>query len=79
MNASLFRHAIHIAAILGLCLSAAMLFPAMLDLYYDHSDWQVFATAAFVTSGLSATTFMATRAGRWMVSTTTRIGKIPSG
>ncbi|MHC2355557.1 hypothetical protein ACVMB3_005078 [Sinorhizobium meliloti] len=58
-----FPHAIHIAAILGLYLSAAMLIPAMLDLYYGHSDWQVFAAAAFVTSGLSATTFMATRAG----------------
>lgn len=53
----------HIAAILGLYLSAAMLIPAMLDLYYGHSDWQVFAAAAFVTSGLSATTFMATRGG----------------
>ncbi|RVM18285.1 TrkH family potassium uptake protein, partial [Sinorhizobium meliloti] len=50
MNASLFRHAMHIAAILGLYLSAAMLIPAMLDLYYGHSDWQVFAAAAFVTS-----------------------------
>ncbi|MFQ6186372.1 TrkH family potassium uptake protein [Sinorhizobium meliloti] len=63
MNATLLRHAIHIAATLGLYLSGAMLIPAMLDLYYGHADWQVFATAAFITCGLSAATFMATRAG----------------
>ncbi|MDK1386306.1 TrkH family potassium uptake protein [Sinorhizobium sp. 8-89] len=63
MNATLFRHAVHIAAILGLYLSAAMLVPALVDLYYGHPDWEIFAVTAFLTGGLSAATFMATRAG----------------
>lgn len=63
MNATLIRHAVHIAAILGLYLSLAMLVPAMVDLYYGHPDWQIFAVSAFLIGGLSAATFMATRMG----------------
>ncbi len=51
------------AAILGLYLSGAMLIPALVDLYYGHADWQVFAVTAFMTGAISSTTFMATRAG----------------
>ncbi|WEX79047.1 TrkH family potassium uptake protein [Sinorhizobium numidicum] len=63
MNATLIRHAVHIAAILGFYLSGAMLIPALIDLYYGHADWQVFGVTAFMIGGLSATTFMATRSG----------------
>lgn len=63
MNATLIRHAVHIAAILGLYLSLAMLVPAVVDLYYGHPDWQIFAVSAFLVGGLSAATFMATRMG----------------
>ncbi|OOG67630.1 MULTISPECIES: TrkH family potassium uptake protein [Sinorhizobium/Ensifer group] len=63
MNATLIRHAVHIAAILGLYLSLAMLVPAMVDLYFGHPDWQIFAVSAFLVGGLSAATFMATRMG----------------
>ncbi len=63
LNANLIRHAVHIAAILGLYLSAAMFLPALIDLYYGHPDWQVFAVTAFIVGGFSAATFMATRSG----------------
>ncbi len=63
MNATLIRHAVHISAILGLYLSLAMLVPAMVDLYYGHPDWRIFAVSAFMVGGLSAATFMATRTG----------------
>lgn len=63
MNANLIRHAVHLAAILGLYLSGAMLIPALVDLYYGHPDWQVFAVTAFMSGAISSTTFMATRAG----------------
>lgn len=61
MNVSLFRFSIYIAAICGLYLSTAMLVPAMVDLYYGHSDWQIFALCAFMVGGLSLMTAMATR------------------
>ncbi|MEI3855085.1 MULTISPECIES: TrkH family potassium uptake protein [Ensifer] len=63
MNATLIRHAVHIAAILGIYLACAMLVPAMVDLYYGHPDWQIFAASAFMVGGLSLATFMATRMG----------------
>ncbi|UTV38132.1 TrkH family potassium uptake protein [Ensifer adhaerens] len=63
MNATLIRHAVHISAILGIYLACAMLVPAMVDLYYGHSDWQIFAASAFMVGGLSLATFMATRMG----------------
>ncbi len=61
MNASLFRAAIYIAALCGLYLAAAMFVPAMVDLYYGHQDWQVFALSGFMVGGLSLMAALATR------------------
>ncbi|MCB5204807.1 TrkH family potassium uptake protein [Neorhizobium sp. T786] len=61
MNASLFRPAIYIAALCGLYLATAMFLPAMMDLYYGHDDWQVFALSGFMVGGLSMMTALATR------------------
>ena len=61
MNASLLRSVVYIAALCGLYLSTAMLVPAMVDLYYGHKDWRVFATCAFMVGGLSLMAAMATR------------------
>ncbi|MBR0555855.1 TrkH family potassium uptake protein [Ciceribacter sp. L1K23] len=61
MNATQLRSAIYIAALCGLYLSTAMLIPAMVDLYYGHSDWKVFAACAFMVGALSLTAAMATR------------------
>ncbi|MGF0540548.1 TrkH family potassium uptake protein [Agrobacterium sp. ES01] len=61
MNASQFRSVIYIASLCGLYLSTAMMIPAMVDLYYGNSDWQIFALSAFMVGGLSLMTAMATR------------------
>ncbi|CAD7046922.1 potassium transporter [Pseudorhizobium endolithicum] len=61
MNASLLRPAIYIAALCGLYLATAMFLPAMVDLYYGHKDWQVFALSGFMVGGLSLMTALATR------------------
>lgn len=61
MNASQLRSAIYISALCGLYLSTAMLVPAMVDLYYGHNDWRVFAFSAFMVGGLSMMTALATR------------------
>ena len=61
MNATIYRSAINIAAICGLYLSAAMLIPAFIDLYYGHRDWQVFALSAFLVGGFSLATAAAIR------------------
>lgn len=61
MNASLLRPAIYIAALCGLYLATAMFLPAMIDLYYGHDDWQVFALSAFMVGGISLMTALATR------------------
>ena len=61
MNASLLRSVVYIAALCGLYLSTAMLVPAMVDLYYGHKDWRVFATCAFMVGGISLMAAMATR------------------
>ncbi|MFN7011841.1 MAG: TrkH family potassium uptake protein [Allorhizobium sp.] len=61
MNANLLRSVVYIAALCGLYLSTAMLVPAMVDLYYGHRDWRVFATCAFMVGGLSLMAAMATR------------------
>ncbi|GMB83654.1 TrkH family potassium uptake protein [Shinella zoogloeoides] len=63
MNATIFRSAIHIAAISGIYLSVAMLIPAFIDIYYGHRDWEIFLLSAFMTGGLSLATAAATRAG----------------
>tara|TARA_R110002020_G_scaffold70492_3_gene182854 strand:+ start:1263 stop:2795 length:1533 start_codon:yes stop_codon:yes gene_type:complete len=61
LNASLLRPAIYIAALCGLYLATAMFLPAMMDLYYGHDDWQVFALSAFMVGGISLMTALATR------------------
>ena len=61
LNANLFRAAFHVAAICGLYLAAAMLVPALVDLYFHDNHWQVFAISAFLTGGLSLLTATATR------------------
>lgn len=38
-----------------------MVIPAMIDLYYGHPDWEVFALSAFLVGGLSLLAAMATR------------------
>lgn len=63
MNATIYRAAIHIAATCGLYLSLAMLVPVAVDLYYGHPDWKIFAFSAFMMSGLTLATVLATRAG----------------
>jgi len=61
LNASLLRPAIYIASLCGLYLATAMFVPAMVDLYYGHPDWQVFALSGFMVGGLSLMTALATR------------------
>ncbi len=62
VNATLVRSAIHIAAICGQYLATAMFIPAMIDLYFGHEDWKVFALSGFMVGGFSLATAMATRA-----------------
>jgi trk system potassium uptake protein len=61
LNANLLRSAIHIAAICGLYLATVMFIPAMVDLYFGHPDWRIFAMCGFMTFGFSLATAMATR------------------
>src|SRR5690606_24634459 len=61
LNASLLRPALYIAALCGLYLAAAMFLPAMVDPYYGHRDWQVFALSGFMVGGISLMTALATR------------------
>ncbi len=62
MNASHFRFAIYIAALCGLYLSTAMMIPALVDLYFGHEDWRIFAFSGFLVGGFSLLTAIATRA-----------------
>ena len=55
------RSAIHVAAVLSIYLSAAMLIPAVVDLYYGNPDWQVFAFSALFTGGLGLAVMLATQ------------------
>lgn len=55
------RAAVHIAAVLSIYLSAAMLIPAAVDLYYGNPDWQVFAFSALFTGGLGLAVMLATQ------------------
>ncbi|MEX0956316.1 MAG: TrkH family potassium uptake protein [Rhizobiaceae bacterium] len=55
------RAAIHVAAVLSIYLSAAMLIPAAVDLYYGNPDWQVFAFSALFTGGLGLAVMLATQ------------------
>jgi trk system potassium uptake protein TrkH len=55
------RAAIHVAAVLSIYLSVAMLFPAAVDLYYGNADWRVFAFSALFTGGLGLAVALATQ------------------
>ena len=55
------RAALHIAAVFAIYLSAAMLIPAAVDLYYGNDDWQVFAFSALFTGGLAIGVSLATQ------------------
>ncbi|KAA9386847.1 TrkH family potassium uptake protein [Neorhizobium galegae] len=60
MNANLLRSVIYITALCALYLSLAMFLPAMVDLYYGHRDWQVFAMSGLMVGGLAAAAALAT-------------------
>jgi trk system potassium uptake protein TrkH len=55
------RAAIHIAAVFAIYLSVAMVIPALVDLYFRHEDWQVFAFSGLFTGGLALAIAMATQ------------------
>lgn len=61
MQYTAVRAAIHIAAVTAIYLSAAMLIPAAVDLYFDNDDWQVFAFSAFFSGGLALAVALATQ------------------
>ncbi|TKT79067.1 TrkH family potassium uptake protein [Aquamicrobium sp. LC103] len=60
MQSLAIRAAIHVAAVFAIYLSAAMLLPALVDLYYGHEDWTVFAFSGLFTGGLALAVAMAT-------------------
>lgn len=72
MNRSAIRAAIHIAAVFAIYLSASMLIPAAVDLYYGNRDWQVFAFSALLLGGLALAVTLATQGKPPQV--TTRFG-----
>ena len=55
------RAAIHVSSVFAIYLSAAMLIPAVFDLYAGHPDWQVFAFSALFMGGLSLAVALATQ------------------
>lgn len=61
MRTNAFRPAVHIAAVFGIYLSAAMLVPAAADLYAGNPDWQVFAFSALSMGGLTLAIALATQ------------------
>lgn len=61
MNASLLRSVIYMTALCALYLSIAMFIPALVDLYYGHHDWMVFAMSGLMVGGFSAAAALATR------------------
>ncbi|AXV15224.1 potassium transporter [Neorhizobium sp. SOG26] len=61
MNANLIRSVIYITALCALYLSMAMFLPALVDLYYGHRDWQVFALSGFLVGGIAGAAALATR------------------
>ena len=61
MQYSAARAAIHVASVLAIYLSFAMLAPAAVDLYYGNDDWEVFAFSAFFTGGLALACALATQ------------------
>jgi trk system potassium uptake protein TrkH len=61
LNANLLQSVIYMTALCALYLSLAMFLPALVDLYYGHRDWQVFAMSGFMVGGLAAAAALATR------------------
>ncbi|WP_274628937.1 TrkH family potassium uptake protein [Arvimicrobium flavum] len=61
MNRSAIRAATHVAAVFALYLSAAMLIPAAVDLYYDNPDWEAFALSALFVGGIAMAIMLATQ------------------
>jgi trk system potassium uptake protein TrkH len=69
VNRAAVRAAIYISAVFALYLSAAMLLPAAVDLYYGHDDWYVFAASAAITGGSALAIALATHGNAPPVST----------
>ncbi|MCB1453399.1 MAG: TrkH family potassium uptake protein [Rhizobiaceae bacterium] len=55
------RAAVHVASVFSIYLSAAMLIPAAVDLYYGNPDWRVFAFSSLFTGGLGLAVALATQ------------------
>jgi trk system potassium uptake protein TrkH len=72
VNRIAVRAAIHVAAVFALYLSAAMLIPAAVDLYFGNRDWRAFAFSALFMGGLAMAVALATQ-GR-APPVTTRFG-----
>jgi trk system potassium uptake protein len=60
LHSAAVRAAIHVSAVFAIYMSAAMLIPAAVDLYYDNRDWQVFAFSAFLMGGFALAVALAT-------------------
>ncbi|HEV2896783.1 MAG TPA: TrkH family potassium uptake protein [Pseudaminobacter sp.] len=69
MNRIAVRAAIHVAAVFALYLSAAMLIPAAVDLYFGNRDWRAFAFSALFMGGLAMAVALATQGRAPPVST----------
>lgn len=64
VNKQAIRAAIHVAAVFAMYLSAAMLIPAAVDLYYGNPDWQVFLLSALLVGGTAVAVMLATRGSK---------------
>lgn len=69
VNRIAVRAAIHVAAVFAIYLSAAMLIPAAVDLYFNNRDWRAFAFSALFMGGLAMAVALATQ-GRAPPATT---------
>ncbi|WEX07230.1 TrkH family potassium uptake protein [Chelativorans sp. AA-79] len=61
MHGSIVRAAAYVASIFSLYIAGVMLIPAAVDLYYGHSDWQIFAVCSVTTGAIALTVAAATR------------------
>lgn len=61
MHSSVVRATAYTASIFALTMAGVMLVPALVDLYYAHDDWQVFAICSGVTAAVSLTVAAATK------------------
>lgn len=61
MHGSVVRVAAFVASVFSLYIAGAMLIPAVVDLYYGHSDWQVFLICSLATGAIALTVAAATR------------------